>query len=273
FSRHPSIRITDLIANASKCNPCKPFITDYEDSIDLSSAPTKWISKLKQKGSPSIDCYKALHVFGSFDWDVGDTISDFTNLLQLVLHTGNHFNDSFLDIPTLTYLKIEGGGHEVQLWQALKVHQSRQFCHVSMKHLPYHLPFISATMNALAISQVLNAPFKLKSLGLSVSGTFKVKESPLALSLFVNMVKTCPAYRTTLSELETIVIDASVGNNGSKFPKATEPIVQLLSALKFLPSLVVVIVENLVREDGYEDVLQLLKETGVRVRFAKTILR
>ncbi|KAJ3285193.1 hypothetical protein HDU79_007499 [Rhizoclosmatium sp. JEL0117] len=100
-----SVQVTEIIANASKCKPIKPFIEAYEETFGEETQST-FIQAIKNSSNemPPIELYQAINfeaIFFFEDEEEDDANTDasyeaFTGLRQLVVaEPDQYFNESF----------------------------------------------------------------------------------------------------------------------------------------------------------------------------------
>ncbi|ORY45568.1 hypothetical protein BCR33DRAFT_765394 [Rhizoclosmatium globosum] len=210
-----SVQVTEIIANASKCKPIKPFIEAYEETFGEETQST-FIQAIKNSSNemPPIELYQAINfeaIFFFEDEEEDDANTDasyeaFTGLRQLVVaEPDQYFNESFTLCKELSCLVIKSGSHMHEFWDTI------QRCPPSLKHIWYqefdfHLPYLTDIDNVENHENAVAVPFKLESIGLSGSGYVH----PTSIDRFVELVRRVPAYCETLSQLQTIVITLPV---------------------------------------------------------------
>ncbi|KAJ3050092.1 hypothetical protein HDU99_008754, partial [Rhizoclosmatium hyalinum] len=217
-----SVHISDVIANASKCKPIKPYVECYEETFGVETQRT-FIQDIRDPANemPPIERYQAITfeaIWFYAEEDSEDTTEPsyeaFRGLRQLVVaEPDRYFNDSFTLCKELSCLVIKSGSHMHEFWETI------QRCPSSLKHIwyhefDYHLPFLVDIEDEESHEEVA-VPYYLESIGLSGSGYV----DPTSIDRFLELVQHVPAYCKTLSRLQTIVI--SIPNEGEDNDKTT----------------------------------------------------
>ncbi|ORY45569.1 hypothetical protein BCR33DRAFT_170377 [Rhizoclosmatium globosum] len=195
-----SVNITDVIVNASKCKPIKPYIDTYEDTfldedIDATIGKTFLLDlKHSKYGTPPIHLYRAIDFCAPeyLEMDEAETFyQEFVGLRQLLIPVPDRY---FLDFTSLNELSCLVLGFMSGFWDAVTDFQP------SLKHVWFRE--FDYCNQRWSRGDPVPFKFKLKSIQLSA---FAQVDLP-AVDHFMHLVRMDPVFRENMSELETIVI-------------------------------------------------------------------
>ncbi|OQS02695.1 hypothetical protein THRCLA_04948 [Thraustotheca clavata] len=148
---HTKIIVTDVIANASNCQPIKCFDNlCYEDSLD----DRKWC-RYKSRRGPPLASFSALRVgLGeSTEWrEFNLSYHNFPKLKQLVIHQDEwYLNPTFHRHPTLTTLDIN-----VEGWEDYTKQMHLDKCNIKNLRIPHLNIDDKVNLSAIGINFPLN---------------------------------------------------------------------------------------------------------------------